>query len=377
MIKALRLTNYKAFGKFSLTDLSPFTLLGGANDVGKTSLLSAIYIYTARLQPAMQNLFFARSERHGDWAATYFHGFKPSPERPIEIAVTIDQIECRLAIDYLDAIQPQDLFAAPDAQSEILELPNQQPNPFHIATQLGLPSDQQTVRALRMRWYEALDCKADIYSILPPATTNKPQSSQYVRFSLPGRLLNSAFILPFMRGNTPLLAHSISKLMEAGSLNEFVGDVAKLFPHIKNLMPTTVTPGKVDVFADVGFPQPVPISELGDGVKQSLNILLPIPQLTDGILLCDEIAVGIHSSKLSDFVRQLAWTAKKYNCQIIATTHSYELLAAACEAFSGENLNPDDFAYIRMDRDSHGKIAATRFDHRSLGDAIAANWEVR
>jgi AAA15 family ATPase/GTPase len=94
-------------------------------------------------------------------------------------------------------------------------------------------------------------------------------------------------------------------------------------------------------------------------------------------LLCDEIAVGIHSSKLSDFVRQLAWTAKKYNCQIIATTHSYELLAAACEAFSGENLNPDDFAYIRMDRDSHGKIAATRFDHRSLGDAIAANWEVR
>ncbi len=94
-------------------------------------------------------------------------------------------------------------------------------------------------------------------------------------------------------------------------------------------------------------------------------------------MLCDEIAVGIHSSKLHEFVRQLAWIAKKYNCQVIATTHSYELLVAAHEAFSADDMNPDDLAYIRLDRIDDGSISPTRFDYHSLGGAITENWEVR
>ena len=174
-----------------------------------------------------------------------------------------------------------------------------------------------------------------------------------------------------------MIADALSKLVQAGSAPEIIADIRKLFPHIKALIPTFESPSKANVLADVGYQQPIPISELGDGVKQALNILLPIPRLANGVLLCDEIAVGIHSSKLPDFVRQLAWMAKKSSCQIIATTHSYELLAAAHGAFSKDDMNPNDLTYIRMDRLEDGAIVATNFDHSSLGVAIAENWEVR
>ena len=378
MIESLKLTNYRTFSEFELTGLSPFTILGGTNDVGKTSILTAIYIYTARLQPAMINLASARSEDPTKWAESYFHGFQPSPEKPIEIAITIDQMQCRLSIEYIDAIQPQDFFARPDIQlpQNFLELSSQEPtpipDPLKIAAQFGLQSGQQTVRALRMRWFEGTDCKADIYSPLPPA-----KASQFIKYSIPGKFLSSFFILPFMRTGTPMIADALSKLVQAGSAPEIIADIRKLFPHIKALIPTFESPSKANVLADVGYQQPIPISELGDGVKQALNILLPIPRLANGVLLCDEIAVGIHSSKLPDFVRQLAWMAKKSSCQIIATTHSYELLAAAHGAFSKDDMNPNDLTYIRMDRLEDGAIVATNFDHSSLGVAIAENWEVR
>jgi hypothetical protein len=378
MIESLKLTNYKTFGQFEVTGLTPFTILGGTNDVGKTSILTAIYIYTARLQPTMRNLALSRSDSTTEWPDSYFHGFKPSPEQPIEIAIAIDQTQCRLTIDYIDAIQPLDLYARPEEQipPHFLAFTNQEQtaitDPLKIAAQFGLPSGQQTVRALRMRWFENHDCKADIYSILPPATT-----SQFVKYSIPGKLPNSALILPFMRGITPLLAQALSRLVETGGAAEIIEDVRKLFPHIKGLTPAMASPDRINVFADVGYPQPTPISELGDGVKQALNILLPIPQLANGVLLCDEMAVGIHSSKLPDFVRQAAWMAKKYNCQIIATTHSYELLAAAHNAFSNNDMNPEHLSFFRMDRVDNRAIVATRFDHRSLGHAITENWEVR
>lgn len=69
--------------------------------------------------------------------------------------------------------------------------------------------------------------------------------------------------------------------------------------------------------------------------------------------------------------------AKKYNCQVIATTHSYELLAARTSAFSSDGMNPNDLTYIRMDRRDNGTTVPTNFDHSSLGVAITQNWEVR
>lgn len=218
MIESLKLTNYKAFSEFEITGLSPFTLLGGINDVGKTSILTAIYIYTARLQPAMNILASARSEDATNWAEGYFHGFQLSPEKPIEIGITIDKTQCRMKIDYIDAIQPQEFFEGPNDQLPPKFLGCTTRNRQRFLTRSRSPPSLACRRAnkrcglLRTRWFEGTDCKADIYSPLPPAAP-----SLFIKYSIPGKALSSVLILPFMRTMTALIAQSLSNLVEAGS----------------------------------------------------------------------------------------------------------------------------------------------------------------
>ena len=67
--------------------------------------------------------------------------------------------------------------------------------------------------------------------------------------------------------------------------------------------------------------------------------------------------------------------AQEYNCQIIATTHSYGCLQAAFEGSSNAALS-DEFRYIRLDR-SHEDIIAKTYTHAMVGVAIERGWEVR
>ena len=373
MIDFLTLKNYKTFEFLALGQFSRFTLLGGMNDVGKTSILTAIYIYTARLQPAMANLAAMRSQNSPNWAETYFHGFSPSAEKQIEIDVVWSGMRGRVEIQFDLAVQVGALLDS-GLQNR---LPEHHPasvlDPSRVAAEFGLMSGEQNLQALKMRWFEGDEQKSDIYWMLPPA---KP--GMYVKYSLPGLPSPSALLFPFMRELPDAAARSLSELVKAGAAAaEIIAHVKMLFPHIRDLTPVLTEPGKGTVLADVGLPKPVPISELGEGAKEALNLMLTIPRIRGGVLLCDELGAGIHASILPRFVQSIAAIARKYDCQIIATTHSYELLSAAYDAFAQDGLNDGDLTYIRLDRTSPGIVLPTVFNYEKLGIALSNDWEVR
>ena len=60
--------------------------------------------------------------------------------------------------------------------------------------------------------------------------------------------------------------------------------------------------------------------------------------------------------------------------QIIATTHSYETVKGAYEAFAAEEA--DDFRLLRLDR-TDDEIRAVSYDLETLGAAIETGLEVR
>ncbi len=372
MIDALTLKNYKTFKFLALGQFSPFTLLGGMNDVGKTSILTAIYIYTARLQPAMANLAAMRSQNSPNWAETYFHGFSPSAEKQIEIGVVWSGMRGRVEIQYDPTVQVGALLDS-GLQNR---LPDPHPSsvldPGRLAAEFGLMSGDQNLQALRMRWFEGDEQKSDIYWMLPPA---KP--GMYVKYSLPGLPSPSALLFPFMRELPDAAARSLSELVKVGAAAEITSHIKMLFPHIRDLTPVLTEPGKGTVLADVGLPKPVPISELGEGAKEALNLMLTIPRIRGGVLLCDELGAGIHASILPRFVQSIAATARKYDCQIIATTHSYELLSAAYDAFAQDGMNHEDLTYVRLDRTSPETVLPTVFNYEKLGIALSNDWEVR
>ena len=64
--------------------------------------------------------------------------------------------------------------------------------------------------------------------------------------------------------------------------------------------------------------------------------------------------------------------SKEANCQVIATTHSYEMISALKE----NAVDTNDFAYYRLGRGTTG-IKSFRYDYTMLDSAFRAEMEVR
>lgn len=64
--------------------------------------------------------------------------------------------------------------------------------------------------------------------------------------------------------------------------------------------------------------------------------------------------------------------SREVNCQVIATTQSYELIAASKSCFE----NKDDFVFYRLGK-INDNVSSFRFDHEMLHSALESEMEVR
>ncbi len=113
---------------------------------------------------------------------------------------------------------------------------------------------------------------------------------------------------------------------------------------------------------------------MGDGMARLISIILIISTTKNGCIFIDEIENGIHYSVLPKIWSGIVAAAKKYNCQIFATTHSYECLEAAVKALD-ENLQ-DEFRYIRLERHDE-KLLSNTYSFAELSVSIDRKWEIR
>ncbi|MCL2167342.1 MAG: ATP-binding protein, partial [Clostridiales bacterium] len=84
---------------------------------------------------------------------------------------------------------------------------------------------------------------------------------------------------------------------------------------------------------------------------------------------------GLHYSLHALFWEVISILAKQLQCQIIATTHSYECIQGAVDGIKAAKLE-DDFTYVRLDKNSMGVIPKT-FSSDMLERALDTDWEVR
>jgi len=82
------------------------------------------------------------------------------------------------------------------------------------------------------------------------------------------------------------------------------------------------------IYADFGNNKKIPVNMLGDGFCRCLSISLILATYNAEIFLIDEIGAGIHYSVQNNFWDFIVKASSMYNCQIIATTHSYDTIKA-------------------------------------------------
>jgi len=120
--------------------------------------------------------------------------------------------------------------------------------------------------------------------------------------------------------------------------------------------------------------EPLPLSNLGDGMQRVLGISLALVNAKEGILLIDEFENGLHYSVQPDLWRLIFQIANRLNVQVFATTYSWDCIEAFQRAV--QEVTENEGLLIRLESKREQTIA-TLFDERKLGIATREQIEVR
>ena len=130
------------------------------------------------------------------------------------------------------------------------------------------------------------------------------------------------------------------------------------------------------VYCDIGLDRLLPLNVMGDGMFRLVSIILAILDAQDGIVLIDEIENGLHHSSQEILWDAIFESAKEFNVQIFAATHSIECVEAFSSSYSRIGKNNDDIRLYRIERKGDD-FRVVSYDHDILEASLDSGWEVR
>jgi len=365
MLDSLEIEQFRAFQHLTVERLGQINLIVGANNIGKSCLLEALWLYARRGDPSV---VWSILQRHDEVGQGH------------EAAIGVAVAERTHGIRHL--------FHGRHAISD-------PPQPIRI----GAPSAPDTMLTVGIGWYAKHDTDEGVQTVelhshdeVTAATNptqrlrvqvgNQPGSSFLFSADLfhgPQRLvsdcLNCVHIL-----TSCIERERLARLWDAVAGSEHVADVLDalriLVPDALRMDVTgdpagrvrskTGTTERVPCVKLSDLPEGIPLHSLGSGVSHVLAVALALVNASDGLLLVDGIDNGLHYSAQEPLWRWLMQVAQRREVQIFATAHTWDCVAAFQQAASA---NPDtDAILVCLEREPEGPIRG-----RALGGAELAD----
>lgn len=116
------------------------------------------------------------------------------------------------------------------------------------------------------------------------------------------------------------------------------------------------------------------ITELGDGTRHLVSIIISLFKCSDGYLFIDEMDSGIHYSKLDELWGIILKTSKELNIQVFATTHSKECIESYARV--SQKLANKEVSLIELGKKDN-KIESIVFNYQGIKHHIEQKLEVR
>lgn len=189
----------------------------------------------------------------------------------------------------------------------------------------------------------------------------------------PGPTFGGSYLAANQKRAPQEAASKYSRLESEGEPSEMLETLKIIEPRLRRIRVAEVA-GTSMLRGDIGIGRMVPLSILGDGLGSLASMLLAIADAPGGVVLIDEIENGFHHTVLRQVWQAIGEAARRYDTQVFATTHSFECIEAAHEAFR-EN-RPYAFRLHRLDRVENETKVIT-YDQETLGAAIRSGLEVR
>jgi AAA15 family ATPase/GTPase len=349
MITKLTLKNFRGFQDFDLDGVRQVTLIAGANNVGKSTILESIFLFMDRNSSDVflkLNTFRGVKEFNNSpkmvWEPLFFD---MNSTKTISVSLLIDDKLQTVTVNRDETFSISSIAAT--VMTDV-QLPTANNYPLKFTFESGKKNDIS----------HFLPTQGGIALIQQKPVTTKSPPAQYLGSKIP----QNASVLSEWFGNIEL----------NGKKEECIKVLKMLDPRINDLS-VIVIGGLSGVYADIGLPSRLSINMLGDGMNKLMQIALVMLSNPGSVVLIDEIENGFHYSFFPKLWEQIGKLAEETKCQVIITTHSYECISGATMLAT---KSPNLFRYVRLDR-SNGIVAAKLFENDSFEYAIKNEMEVR
>ena len=355
MLKSIKIKNMRLFESLEIDEFRKFNLVVGGANSGKTSLLESIFLLLGSTNPLLAVKVNSFRDLHGMAWSTLFRDL--DTQRRIYISGVLLSKQCQ---------ESRELELTPSLASKIAaeranglgeadsreEHPSRRPSVEGVKYHCTLTSEGAESKSYDLEVSEGV--------------AGEPKWTQPTGYkeNIPGVFLCAYNI----RGS---IEERFGQLVVNKEVDEVLEVIQSLDPRIKGLH----LAGD-QLWCDVNLPVLVPVKLWGGGLHNVLAIMLALHYAKGGVLLIDEIENGLHYSGMGLLWRAIREAARKFDVQVIATTHSYECVQAFSGTSKEELALQDDFALFRLERDGRQTVPVP-INMDALETAIESNWEVR
>ena len=354
MISRLEIENFRGFRHLTMDGLKRITLISGRNNIGKSTILEALFLF---MDHTSQNSFIKLSSYRGTPKINEENLWKPlftDMDLDKNICITVGEDEKGHRADLVYSKDTEYVPFSPVGVSDnvISNLRSATRNAYSLAFRFSSGDYEENGHF-----------STDGNNILADVRTNLDKNEK--RPLIAARLVSASVMR--MQDTT---VTDIGKLEILGKKEKLITILKKLDSSIEDVV--TISLHGVPQLYIRSANQLLPIEYAGDGVVKLLNIVTAIMLMQDGLVLFDELETGFHYSMYEKLWKIIDEASYESNCQVLATTHSYELIAAAQDGL----IRGEDFVYFRLGK---GKSGTEAFDYgfKDISGALQSNMEVR
>ena len=334
MIKDIEIVKYKGFQNLKLENLGQVNIISGENNIGKTALLEALFIYN--------DIFIPYSMFAG------FHSLNSF----LFISKTRDIQENRIK-KYLKNID----FVI---NSNELKLDIKYKNSYRFNE-----NEKDEVKKFNQDYIDFIVGYAnDDFKIFPIDNISTDNISSY----------NYNYVDSSNPTNKRLV-ELYSNIQSKGIQHKFLTYLKLLDDDIQWIEPQLLDD---EMFLRLNLNNPersLVSSELGEGTNRYIEILCTLLSNPQGIVLIDEIENGIHYTKLYDIWKAILEIVEEEKIQLFVTTHNLESIEALNEA--SEAMKFDKISSIKLQKDKDNTIYPVIRNYSSFVATVDSGMDIR
>lgn len=368
MYSSVTIRRFRCFESLTVGGLQRVNLVTGLNNVGKTTLLEALFLLVGGFNPELPlrvnvlrgiEAVIPTAEEQWGWL---FHNHDVNQAIELTCADTDggrDELRLHLGgpLEFERLTKGQEELPLADSDA-IARVPRS----------LGVPS----ISTAEERSDLILEFRARSGQPVVTRVAVGRDGRVHLDRSRQNGFRPGAFLATRIRPSAED-ADRLSKLKREGRDKQIVAALKPIEPKLQDLT-ILAQAGQPLIHAEVSGLGLIPIPMFGEGFGRLLSVTLAILTTPRGLVLVDEVENGLHHTVLPGVWEGLRVAAEQANTQVVATTHSQECITAAVGAFSDRHSN--DLAVVQLFRLPTG-FQARVLDHQHLQAAVRATIDLR